>query len=644
MYNQFFALRENPFNVNPDPRYLFLTRQTREALDGLKHGIQTRKGLLLLTGEVGTGKTTLLNHLLDWLHQQHTSTAFIFNSHLEVSHLFDFVLADFGVKFDSRLKDNALMRLQQWLLERYRAGETPVVIVDEAQGLPNRVLEEIRMLLNLETSSEKLLQIVLAGQPELEERLRQPHLRQVKQRLALRCKTAALSLEETHQYVRARLHTAGADGTCIFASDAVDAVHFYSRGIPRVMNLLCEHALINASVEQIQPVPARFVAEVASEFQFDDRRPFAPSSTFAEGPGSDALPAQSRFLNALVSLSASDEHTPPPPECLRPSVIPTPRWHAAADNAFSPAQQSAAPLSHHEDSSDEASDATHSEPSFAPRSEPGVASTSAHAIAPVTEQTFVSRSEPAFAANSEQNFATRSEQALALIIEQNFTPRSELSVATPAVPLNVQPSALAAPWQRQLEARLLADWTSFFFEVGNSLSSEPPERAPEPAPATHPARLHLVEAKSTPTVSTILSRRPVLNFQNSPRPSYKVDAKKSFAPIAALVELVALRIIVVGWALNLNTRLVSAVTAAARSFNTAHITRLAARCESSARSLYGECLAWIDCCLNIAASIDWAQLWLTASRWLRQPCDPTQWRLQDARQFGELLRFNHKKI
>src|SRR5580692_2207682 len=320
MYNQFFGLRENPFNVNPDPRYLFLTRQTREAWDGLTRGIQARKGLLLLTGEVGTGKTTLLNHLLDWLHQQRSPTAFIFNSHLEISHLFDFMLADFAVKFDATRKDNALMRLHQWLWERYRAGDTPVVIVDEAQGLSNRVLEEIRMLLNLETANEKLLQIVLAGQPELEQHLQQPELCQVKQRIALRCKTSALSLDETHQYIQARLHIAGADGLRIFASDAMDAVHFYSRGIPRVMNLLCEHALINASAEQIQPVPVRFVAEIASEFQFDDGRPFAPSSSSTPDPRPTAISAQSRFLNALVSLSAADEHKQPPvPGCLGPS-------------------------------------------------------------------------------------------------------------------------------------------------------------------------------------------------------------------------------------------------------------------------------------------------------------------------------------
>src|SRR5579863_7362728 len=189
MYKHFCGLRENPFNVNPDPRYLFLTGQTREALDGLTCGIQARKGLILLTGEVGTGKTTLINRLLDWLREQRTPTAFIFNSPLETNHLFDFIMADFGIRFDSRLKDNALIRLNQWLVERYRAGDTPVLVVGEAQGLPNRLLEEIRMLLNLETPGGKLLQIVLAGQSELEARLQLPELRQIKQRIALRCKT-----------------------------------------------------------------------------------------------------------------------------------------------------------------------------------------------------------------------------------------------------------------------------------------------------------------------------------------------------------------------------------------------------------------------------------------------------------------------
>jgi general secretion pathway protein A len=276
MYKHYFGLSENPFNVNPDPRYLYLTPQTQEALDGLTYGILSRKGLMLLTGEVGTGKTTLLNRILDWLRRQKTPTAFIFNSHLETGHLFDFILADFEVPFDSRSGGNALMRLNQWPIERYRAGDTPVLIVDEAQGLPVRVLEEIRLLLNLETPHEKLLQIVLAGQPELEERLKRHDLRQLKQRIMLRCKTAALTIEETREYIQARLHIAGANGKPIFASQAMDAVHFYSRGIPRVANLLCDHALINAYVDQVQPVPVHIVEEIAREFQLDDIKPLVP--------------------------------------------------------------------------------------------------------------------------------------------------------------------------------------------------------------------------------------------------------------------------------------------------------------------------------------------------------------------------------
>ena len=305
MYKHFFGLRENPFNVNPDPRYLFLTPQTREALDDLTYGIQARQGLILLTGEVGTGKTTLIYRLLDWLRQQRTPTAFIFNSHLEIGHLFDFILADFGVPLDSGLKRGVLMRLNLWLLDRYRAGETPVVIVDEAQGLPSHVLEEIRMLLNLETPREKLLQIVLAGQPELEERLKRPELRQIKQRIALRCKTAALTLEETHSYIQARLHVAGSNGKPVFASEAISAVHFYSRGIPRVVNLLCEHSLINAYVDNLQPVPEHIIVEVAREFQFDDMKRGVPSQDSVDALFSALIAMPETLASAPVHPSAA---------------------------------------------------------------------------------------------------------------------------------------------------------------------------------------------------------------------------------------------------------------------------------------------------------------------------------------------------
>ena len=189
MYKEFYGLRANPFNVNPDPRYLFLTRHTEEALACLTYGIQSRKGFVLLTGEVGTGKTTLINKLLEWLRLQQVATAFVFNSRLNMPQFLDYMMADFGIPCDSKAKSQILLRLYNWLLDRYRAGETAVLIVDEAQNLSDEVLEEIRMLTNLETFTEKLLQIVLVGQPELEQKLKQPQLRQLRQRLTLRAKT-----------------------------------------------------------------------------------------------------------------------------------------------------------------------------------------------------------------------------------------------------------------------------------------------------------------------------------------------------------------------------------------------------------------------------------------------------------------------
>jgi general secretion pathway protein A len=296
MYQRFFGLRESPFNVNPDPRYLFLTRHIQEALAGLTYGIQNRKGFILLTGEVGTGKTTLLNRLLDWLHGQRVATAFIFNSKLDVNQLFDYTMADFGIPCETREKSQVLLRLNQWLLERYRAGEAAVLIVDEAQNLSLDVLEEIRLLTNLETSTEKLLQIVLTGQPELEEKLKLPQLRQLRQRITLRCRTSPLTLEETFGYIAERLRIAGANGEPIFSKEAIETIHVYARGIPRVVNLLCEHSLINAYVDHLRPVPAHLVEEVAREFQLDEIAPIVSPGTFT-APAQQSVDAQMLLQN-----------------------------------------------------------------------------------------------------------------------------------------------------------------------------------------------------------------------------------------------------------------------------------------------------------------------------------------------------------
>ena len=270
MYKDFYGLRANPFNVNPDPRYLFLTRHTEEALACLTYGIQSRKGFVLLTGEVGTGKTTLINKLLEWLRLQQVATAFIFNSRLNVPQFLDYMLADFGIPCDSKAKSQVLLRLYNWLLDRYRAGETAVLIVDESQNLTDEVLEEIRMLTNLETFTEKLLQIVLVGQPELEQKLKQPQLRQLRQRLTLRAKTHPLTLDETQAYVQQRLRIAGSNGHQIFDPEALASVHRYAGGIPRVINLLCEHCLVSAFVDQQQMIGPGVVDAVARDFDLGD--------------------------------------------------------------------------------------------------------------------------------------------------------------------------------------------------------------------------------------------------------------------------------------------------------------------------------------------------------------------------------------
>jgi general secretion pathway protein A len=300
VYKSFFGLKKNPFNVNPDPAYLYLTAQMRQALDELSYGIESRKGLMLLTGEAGTGKTTLVNHLLLWLEHKGAKTAFIFNSHLDSDQLFDFIISDFEIPVTPQAQANPLLTFNDWLLERFRAHDLVVLIVDEAQGLPVHVLEEIRLLCNMETPNEKLLQIVLVGQPELELKLKRPDLRQLHQRISLRCKTAPLSLQETGAYIEDRLHTAGSRDAEIFLPEAVEAIHSFSRGIPRVVNLLCDNALIHAYVEQQRAIPAGIIEEVAREMQFDDFRPMSPRTR------SITQPAPAADLGALLEKIKAD--------------------------------------------------------------------------------------------------------------------------------------------------------------------------------------------------------------------------------------------------------------------------------------------------------------------------------------------------
>jgi general secretion pathway protein A len=283
MYKKFYGLKENPFNVTPDPRYLFPTGHTDEALACLTYGVLNHKGFILLTGEVGTGKTTLLNKLLESLRQQGVATAFVFNTRFNVPQFFDYVLADFGLPREPRLKSQMLLSLNQWLLDRFKAGSTTALLIDEAHNVSSELLEEIRLLTNLETSTEKLLQIVLSGQPELEHKLRRPDLRQLRQRITLRTKTYPLAPEETRQYIAQRLKVAGSDGRPVFTPEAVELIHRYARGIPRVINTLCEHALISGYADQRPVLGTEVIQEVAKEFELDRIDPMsAPPGISAE--------------------------------------------------------------------------------------------------------------------------------------------------------------------------------------------------------------------------------------------------------------------------------------------------------------------------------------------------------------------------
>lgn len=270
MYESFFRLRENPFSVSPNPHFLVPTEKTNEALASLIYGILQRRGFILMTGEVGTGKTMILNMFLEWLNRSKVKNVFVFNPRLNAVEFLDFVMSDFGIPCDSDLKSQKLIRLNHWLLERYRSNGTAVLIVDEAQNLSVEVLEEIRLLTNLETAQEKLLQIVLSGQPELEDKLGQTELRQLRQRITLWCRTTALSRDEVEFYINERLRIAGRKDGGVFDPAAIESIYRYSHGLQRIINLICDHALIAAYAEGRECVPPDTVETVAKEFRLND--------------------------------------------------------------------------------------------------------------------------------------------------------------------------------------------------------------------------------------------------------------------------------------------------------------------------------------------------------------------------------------
>src|SRR5271157_5646935 len=240
MYKSFYKLKRNPFEITPDPSFLFPTRRHNEALAALYYGVRRHKGFVVLTGEVGTGKTLVLRCLLQLFKQNNdVAYAYIFNGRLSPVEFLQYIVSDLGLPGTSKNKGELLLQIAHYVISRSQKNLTTVLVVDEAHHLSSEILEEIRLLSNLETADEKLLQILLVGQPELDDKLDSPGLRQLKQRIALRSHLAALDLEETTGYIERRLQLAGSsDPGLLFPIETIAAVHRHSRGIPRLINTI----------------------------------------------------------------------------------------------------------------------------------------------------------------------------------------------------------------------------------------------------------------------------------------------------------------------------------------------------------------------------------------------------------------------
>ena len=266
MYREFFGLKEKPFNVTSDPNFLFLSRVHKEAFSYLLYGIRERKGFLEITGEVGAGKTTLCRALLNQL-DKNTKSAFIFNSNLPELQLLQSVLEDYGLDVERKNKVSMLRQFNNFLIEELSRGNNVILIIDEAQNLKPSVLEEIRMLSNLETDKEKLFQIILVGQPELKEHLNSPELRQLKQRIAVRFHITALEKDEIEKYINHRLAVAGSNGQIQFSADAIEFIYKYSGGIPRLINIICDKALLCAYVMEVKNITLPIMENSVNELE-----------------------------------------------------------------------------------------------------------------------------------------------------------------------------------------------------------------------------------------------------------------------------------------------------------------------------------------------------------------------------------------
>ena len=271
MYLQFYGLRELPFELTPNPRFLFMTPRHREALSNLQFGLSAGKPLTLLIGEAGTGKTTLLKAALESDVCRHVRTIHINNPALTRAEFVDILARGFNLSEEAAHSKSALLRELELVLKETRArGEIVALVVDEAQALSDELLEEVRLLANIETAEEKLLPLVLAGQPELAARLNEVHLRQLKQRVSLRCEIEGLDLSEAAAYIASRIRAAGGEPHRLFSRQAIVLIHERSRGVPRTISVICDNALLSGFALGTHPVTRDIVAEVCRDFDLGD--------------------------------------------------------------------------------------------------------------------------------------------------------------------------------------------------------------------------------------------------------------------------------------------------------------------------------------------------------------------------------------
>ena len=261
MYTKFYGLREKPFEITPDPRFLYLSENHKEALAHLTYAVRERKGFTVITGEVGTGKTTLVHTLLSRL-DGNTRTAYLFNPKLGSTDFLHYICEDLGLKGQKKSKGQHLAHLHNFLMSCYARNENVVLIIDEAHTLDPKLLEEVRLLTNLETPKSKLLQVVLMGQPELNDTLNHPQFRQLKQRVSLRYHMQPLNKEEAREYIKRRMRIAGAFDPNIFTPKATKEIYEYSKGIPRLINIVCDNALLEGYAADQKVIGKSIVCEV----------------------------------------------------------------------------------------------------------------------------------------------------------------------------------------------------------------------------------------------------------------------------------------------------------------------------------------------------------------------------------------------